>query len=206
MLKFVAVALLLAACSVWGDQCCMPKQWESFTAIENTTVVAGTIKVTQTYANESYDFDKKKFASVDAATGVRTVLDYTKHMMYTIVAKMCFTSPWPFPISSPMMHCVPDNATLLASFEMGGSGGFVIDQYDLQAFYPGFKGYMQFSRPGCLPFSHAKYFNSHEAMFGFTNVTEGIKDPSVFDIPSPPCPAMDIDSVVKPLLFEPAHP
>ncbi|XP_066264789.1 uncharacterized protein [Branchiostoma lanceolatum] len=202
MLKFVAVALLLAACSVWGDQCCTPKQWESFVGIENTTAVDGMIKVTQSYATESYDFDKKKIAVVLPAVGVRIVQDYNKHMMYTIVAGMCFTTPWP----APMVNCVPDNATLLASFEMGGSGGLMIDQYDLQAFLPGFKGYMQLSRPGCLPISQTQYFDSYVTMFGFTNVTEGIKDPSVFDIPSPPCPAMDIDNVVKPLLFEPAHP
>ncbi|XP_035663282.1 uncharacterized protein LOC118406984 isoform X2 [Branchiostoma floridae] len=203
MLKFVAVALLMTVCvfSVWGEQCCAPKQWESFVGIENTTAVDGMIKVTQQYAIESYDFDKKKIAMVFPAINMRLIQDYNKGMMYTIVAGMCFTTPWPF----PMVNCIPDNATMLASFEMGGKDGLMIEQYQLQDFLPGFNGYIQFTRPGCLPVSQTQYYESYATMFGFTNITEGIKDPSVFDIPSPPCP-MDVDNVVKPLLFEPAHP
>eukprot|EP00058_Branchiostoma_floridae_P022219 XP_002607709.1 hypothetical protein BRAFLDRAFT_82844 [Branchiostoma floridae] len=55
-----------------------------------------------------------------------------------------------------------------------------------------------YSMPRCIP-------DSYVTIFGFTNITEGIRDPSVFDIPSPPCPR-DMDNAVEPLLFGHVQP
>ncbi|XP_078582834.1 mammalian ependymin-related protein 1-like isoform X1 [Branchiostoma floridae x Branchiostoma japonicum] len=204
MLKFVAVALLVTVCvfSVWGEQCCAPKQWESFVGIENTTAVDGKIEVRQISGIESYDYDRKMIAVVIPGHFViKVIQDYNKGMMYTIVAGQCYATPWPY----PMVNCIPDNATMIEKFEIGGPNGLMIEQYQLQDFIPGFNGYIQFTRPGCIPVSQTQYYDSYVTTYGFTNITAGIKDPSVFDIPSPPCP-MDVDNVVKPLLFKPVHP
>ncbi|XP_035663250.1 mammalian ependymin-related protein 1-like [Branchiostoma floridae] len=118
-----------------------------------------------------------------------------------ITGGQCYTNPWPY----SMPRCIPDNATAIATFEMGGPDGLVVEQYDLGNFLPGFNGYMQFTMPDCLPVSQTQYYDSYVTIFGFTNITEGIRDPSVFDIPSPPCPR-DMDNAVEPLLFGHVQP
>ncbi|CAH1244367.1 Hypp7283 [Branchiostoma lanceolatum] len=155
---------------------------------------------TQLSGIRSYDFDKEKIAEVFIGHYViRVVKDYNKGVMYTMVAGQCFTTPWPYPI----VNCIPDNATMIGNFEVGGPDGLMVEQYHLNDFLPGLKGYIQFSRAGCLPVSQAQFTDTHVTKVGVANITVGIKDPNVFDVPSPPCP-MDVDSVVNQLLIKPA--
>ncbi|XP_066283520.1 ependymin-related protein 1-like isoform X3 [Branchiostoma lanceolatum] len=200
MLKLVAIAFLLGGCSVMTEACCPPKQFECTIGVQNATIRAGKLDVSTTAFMHSVDLVNKKVAYV--GQGFKMMQDYNKMMQYTISHGFCTTGK----LTTQIHNCMPANATIATSLDMGGPKGVTLDVYDIEKISPGpgllFKGTLTFNRDGCIPFSETLMTEGSIATLGYINITSGIKDPSVFDVPSPPCPK-DTDNFVNLLQEQP---
>ncbi|XP_035675380.1 uncharacterized protein LOC118415124 [Branchiostoma floridae] len=201
MLKFLAIAFLLGGCSVMVEACCLPKQFECTAGLQNATFRGGKLDVSSTVFMHSVDLVNKKVSYVGQS--FKIVQDYNKMMQYTISQWYCRVSK----LTTPIHDCMPANATIATSMAMGGPKGIMMDVYDIEKISPGarlpFKGTLSLNQEGCVPFSEILKTEGSIATLAYVNMTYGIKDPSVFDVPSPPCPK-DTDNFVNSLQQQPA--
>ncbi|KAI8485502.1 hypothetical protein Bbelb_366960 [Branchiostoma belcheri] len=177
--------------------CCTPDQWEGtiqglqgFLVDDKLGTVDGTVQI-------SYDFTNQKLALVEnlneTGTGnimVKVIQDYKKGKQYVIRGKSCMESV----LKGFVKQCIPDNATNIGSFSFGGMapGGL-----ECEAFMTTFAGMdnnyviSDVTREGCYPVTQVtvNLMREHSTMTTqiFTDITPGIKDPSVFTPPEPPC-------------------
>ncbi|XP_078595847.1 uncharacterized protein LOC144872950 [Branchiostoma floridae x Branchiostoma japonicum] len=186
MLRFLAIAFLLGGCSVVVEACCLPKQFECTAGLQNATFRGGKLDVSSTMFKHSVDLVNKKVAYVGQS--FKIVQDYNKMMQYTINFGYCTVSK----LTTPIHDCMPANATVTTSLLMGGPKGIMMDVYDIEKISPGqgllFKGTFSLNQEGCVPFSQILKTEGSIATLAYVNMAFGIKDPSVFDVPSPPCP------------------
>ncbi|XP_066283519.1 ependymin-related protein 1-like isoform X2 [Branchiostoma lanceolatum] len=199
MMKLVAIALLVGGCSVVVETCCVPKQWECIYGGQNATFMDGKIDVSATSSMHSFDFVSKKLAFI--GQDYKIVQDYNKMMQYTIIQGHCTAVK----LAAPIHNCLPASAIVASSLDMGGPNGVVIDVYDIGKIAPEYmyKGTYSVNHDGCIPFSETLMTDGSIFTLAYINITSGIKDPSVFDVPSPPCPK-DTDNFVNSLQDQPA--
>ncbi|XP_078692745.1 ependymin-related protein 2-like [Branchiostoma floridae x Branchiostoma belcheri] len=202
MLVFVAVAFLLGACSTTAapvddpTHCCMPKQWSGTMGIISGSVSGGKPSTKNQTIMEYYDYDKMKVALVDVGGTYRIVEDHNKGVSYTITSNQCTTSK----LTEKLYNCIPTNVTFLGSYTYGGPQGLKVYEYSVDTIVPGLLGRASFSVDNCLPVLETIINTGNDPYIdaiGFVNMETTIKDPSVFDVPSPPCPAdTELDNVV----------
>ncbi|XP_035677013.1 uncharacterized protein LOC118416063 [Branchiostoma floridae] len=201
MLKIVSIAFLLGGCSVLVEACCLPKQFECTIGLQNATFGGGKLDVSTTGFMHSMDFINKKVAYV--GQDFKVLQDYSKMMQYTISNGYCTVNK----LMKPIDNCISANATVATTVDMGGPKGVTLDVYNVEKISPGpgifFKGSIAFNQEGCIPFSEILMTEGSYATVSYINMTFGIKDPSVFDVPSPPCPK-DTDNFVTSLQQQPA--
>ncbi|KAI8480616.1 hypothetical protein Bbelb_416280 [Branchiostoma belcheri] len=180
-------SFLLGVCAVVVEGCCLPKQFECVVGVQNATFRAGKLDVSSTGFMHSVDFINKKVAYI--GQDFKMVQDYNKMMQYVVSQGYCIPSK----LTMPIDNCMRANATVATRLDMGGPKGVTLDVYDVETISPGpglgqYKGSYTFNRDGCIPFSQILMTEGSIATLGYVNTTFGIKDPSVFDVPSPPCP------------------
>ncbi|CAH1274169.1 EPDR1 [Branchiostoma lanceolatum] len=200
MLTFVAIALLLGATIADPVEdsnpspCCVPKQWSGTMGIVSGSVSGGKPSTMNQTIMEFYDYDKMKVALV--GDNFRIVEDYNKGVSYSIVSDQCTTSK----LTNSLFNCIPANATFLGSYQYGGPKGLKVNDYSIDSFAPGLIGRISFTADSCLPVLETVVNGGNDPYIdaiGFVNIVTSIKDPSVFDVPSPPCPKdTDLDNVV----------
>ncbi|XP_066285816.1 development-specific protein LVN1.2-like [Branchiostoma lanceolatum] len=198
MMKLVAIALLVGGCSVFVETCCVPKQFECTLGGQNATFKDGKIDVSTTSSMQSFDFVSKKIAFI--GQDFKIVQDYNKMMQYTIAKGYCAAAK----LTVPLNNCLPASVMVASSLDMGGPNGVVIDVYDIGKIASEYmyKGTYSVNQDGCLPFSQTLMTEGSISSLGYFNVTSGIKDPSVFDVPSPPC-SKDADNFANSLQEQP---
>ncbi|XP_078576814.1 uncharacterized protein LOC144862301 [Branchiostoma floridae x Branchiostoma japonicum] len=169
-------------------RCCYAKIREGMMA----TATAGPQgSMTTSVMVMSYDFSIKKVAMQEVNNKFRVVGDYNKMTQYVITPDgECTTLKLP----TEMLNCIPDNATFIDTVVYGGPHGLVLDKWALKIMEPEpIDVYVAVTRDTCVfvtevimgTISGGPLWQAIE----FSNITYAIKDPSVFNVPSPPCPA-----------------
>ncbi|XP_060599148.1 mammalian ependymin-related protein 1-like isoform X2 [Ruditapes philippinarum] len=170
--------------------CCYPVTWESVNFERDGLVGPGskTAVINEITEKLSVDGVNQRIASFSIVnTGgyqikVQILQLYNKNIMYIAEGGTCKTyklPPW-----NPI--CVPDSATLAKKTYYGFKDKVDVDIY---AVVSGPKtSYLTMTRADCVPVYQASYGQSQagsELSFKtFSDITLGIKDQSVFDIPS----------------------
>ncbi|XP_078576815.1 uncharacterized protein LOC144862302 [Branchiostoma floridae x Branchiostoma japonicum] len=191
---FVALAaILMVTCADIPPRCCFPKVWEGMMA----TVQIDSSGMKSSLMSASYDFSVDRFALQDVDMKYRIVLDFTKIIQYVITSEgLCTASKVP----NKELNCIPANATFVGSVVYGGPGGMVLDKWSYKVHYPPVTAVITVTRDTCVyvsevgsgTFSGTPFYRSDE----FSNITYAIKDPSVFNVPSPPCPSDQDNNLV----------
>ncbi|XP_066291940.1 ependymin-related protein 1-like [Branchiostoma lanceolatum] len=200
MLTFVAIAFLLGATIAAPVEdpntspCCTPKQWSGTMGSMVDSVSDGKLSTTNQTMMFYYDYNNKKTATV--GKGFRVVGDYNKMVAYNIASGTCTTSK----LTEPILNCVPTKAIFLGSYQYGGPQGVKVNEYSVDAFAPNIKGRISYTADGCIPVRETVVItgaNASAYSLDFIDIALSIKDPSIFDVPSPPCPKdTDLDNVV----------
>ncbi|XP_066286191.1 mammalian ependymin-related protein 1-like [Branchiostoma lanceolatum] len=188
--------------------CCTPDQWEGttqelqgFLVDDKLGTVYGTVEV-------SYDFTNQKLALAEnlnetgsGNTKLKVIQDYKKGTQYAIQGNSCME----FALKGSMRkQCIPDNATHIGTFSFGGMAP---DGLECDAFMTTVAGMdnvyaiSDMTRDGCYPVTQVSVnlMREHSTMTTqvFTDVTPGIKDPSIFTPPVPPCDKVVLEDTTE---------
>ncbi|XP_078576811.1 uncharacterized protein LOC144862299 isoform X3 [Branchiostoma floridae x Branchiostoma japonicum] len=200
----VIAALLVVVCAENVDvppRCCFAKTWEGMMVTAQTGPQGSMTTSTMVM---SYDISIKKVAMQEIHNKFRVVGDYNKMTQYVITPDgKCTTLKQP----SEMLGCIPDNATFIETVVYGGPHGMVLDKWALKIMgLEPLDVYLAVTRDTCVvvnevimgTISSGPLWQAIE----FSNITYAIKDMSVFNVPSPPCPAdQDLDMVTDKTSF-----
>jgi len=116
-------------------------------------------------------------------TSIRTIQDWGKEKQYMIIGGKCTVSTLAGPYTN---KCVPDDARLDLPGIMFGIGShqlafdvFTVTRGNVSASF-------DIAKSDCIPLAVNSYENDGSGMSSkvYTNLTLGIADPSVFNIPS----------------------
>ncbi|XP_078588173.1 mammalian ependymin-related protein 1-like [Branchiostoma floridae x Branchiostoma japonicum] len=193
----LVVTAMLASVSAQPQPCCTPNQWEA-TMVEaqgyvlnmEPKTLVGTVEV-------SYDFDNKKMAFNQMLNNSGTpilskvIIDYKEGKMYTISGGVCTEQDAPT-VDMPQ-QCITAGAVYERTIRLGGPDGLEVNSFGLWNVQGVAYGTAQMTSSDCLPVTEVLIAEQTGQVLGsvqaiiFDGVTTGIKDPSVFDPPSPPC-------------------
>ncbi|CAC5407934.1 unnamed protein product [Mytilus coruscus] len=172
--------------------CCGPAQWEGHEGVFAGVQVNGTGgEGKQGLLNISVDANINKVAikgySMWNGQRVKQHLlnDYSTGKSYAVYDGKCLTANLP-PYPSPgKLNCVPSDAKLVLSTYYGaGDNKYEIDVHEFMV--DGKKMELNVNKGSCVPVGEHQQLTNGFADVGFMGINEGIKDPSVFDIP-PEC-------------------
>ncbi|XP_052076423.1 ependymin-related protein 1-like [Mytilus californianus] len=174
-----------------ASSCCGPAQWEGYEGVFAGVQANGTGGEGKGLLNISVDANINKVAikgySMWNGQRVKQHLlnDYSAGNSYTAYNGKCLTAALP-PYPSPgKLNCVPYDAKLVLSTYYGaGDNKYEIDVYEFMV--DGIKIELSVNKGSCVPVGEHQQLANGFADVGFMGITEGIKDPSVFDIP-PEC-------------------
>ncbi|XP_064605785.1 ependymin-related protein 1-like [Liolophura sinensis] len=193
MLLSTVLVLAVSCVAVHSFKCCVPDQWEGVLGLTEGLVQNGQPAFVQGYVALSYDYTNKRVAEyVNLTTqGVPTlqkiIIDYNKNVMYTIKeeAKYC-RAVQPAP---PLSRCVPDTARETSRFHLGaGNNSLKVIAYEIDVPDMQITAVTSMTAQDCLPVGELMYGAANNVPFlasmGYVNIVPGIKDPSVFNVPS----------------------
>ncbi|CAC5402989.1 unnamed protein product [Mytilus coruscus] len=174
-----------------ASSCCGPAQWEGYESVSSGLQFNGTGTEGIGLLNMSVDANINKVAikGYSMWNGQRVkqhnLYDYSAGKSYSVYNGKCLKadlSPYPSP---GKINCVPSDAKLVLSTYYGtGDNKYEIDVYEYMI--DGKKMELSVNKGSCLPVGQHQQITNGFADIGFMGITEGIKDPSVFDIP-PEC-------------------
>ncbi|VDI44297.1 Hypothetical predicted protein [Mytilus galloprovincialis] len=170
--------------------CCGPAQWEGYEGVSVGLKVNGTGEEGTGLLNMSVDANINKivirgYSLWNGQQQVKQHLlyDYSAAKSYSVYYGKCSIedlAPYPGKV-----NCVPSDAKLVLSTYYGfGDNKYEIDIYEFMV--DGKKMQMSFNKETCIPVGEHQQLANGFADISFMGITEGIKDPKVFDIP-PEC-------------------
>eukprot|EP00058_Branchiostoma_floridae_P014468 XP_002599956.1 hypothetical protein BRAFLDRAFT_74078 [Branchiostoma floridae] len=175
--------------------CCTPTQWSGTLRLISSSVSGGRLSTTNQTMQYYYDYENMKVATV--GEGFRIVDDFNKMVKYSIFYGTCTTSS----LLKPLLNCVPANVSFVGSFQYGGPQGFQVNEYFDGAFGPNTTRRNAYTTDSCIPVREILVSTGQAPVVvseEFVDIVPSIEDPSVFDIPSPPCPNVtDVDSAAE---------
>ncbi|KAK3612479.1 hypothetical protein CHS0354_032095 [Potamilus streckersoni] len=184
---FIGLVLLaLAVLSSEAYRCCVPTLWEANEGMMMASSVHGKSSLEEHFTRVSFDGNQKIVAVVYLSApnqNKRIVQDFSKMTQYSIQGTECHKSilsvPW-----DP--YCIADNATLLQDFYYGTPE----NRLDAQTFSTsrfGLNGYFTVTKRECVPIALTLMGTVSGVdnfwVFGMSNFTMGIQDPSFFNVP-----------------------
>ncbi|XP_064595660.1 uncharacterized protein LOC135462193 [Liolophura sinensis] len=193
----VLLTLCLLACLGYvlghGPYCCAPDQWEGTIQMLEGYATPGHPPGAETGTTEThFDFTNQReatFSNLNAGlvnTQFRVLKDYKKQTQFTYHpdSGACEKKDLPYPL---VRTCPPYSAVKLDPVVFGGgSDKAIVDMYMLAN--PTFNETFGFTRDKCLPFTRALWGSVAGdplmQIYSYINLTIGIKDTSVFDVPS----------------------
>ncbi|XP_060578669.1 ependymin-2-like [Ruditapes philippinarum] len=177
---FIAIiSSVLAACH--ADVCCFPSQFEGH-IIDMEPTGNQNEPYTQTDIDVSFDWTKNRLRQYVAAEDYLQLQFFGKGVMYTIQNSTCKVSKlFPPPNGT---FCIPDNAKRMKSYTLGikekiSAIDYLITEKESQI--------LRTISDMCVPVADI-YFplasNDFSTIITYQNLTSGIKDEKVFDVPS----------------------
>ncbi|XP_002732744.1 ependymin-related protein 1-like [Saccoglossus kowalevskii] len=173
-------------------KCCPPKQFESTMGqFGGTCTRQGKSGIFTVYGPLHYDYSKEMVALEEYISAgeqqfkVKVIQDFNSNTQYVIMAGKCTKSDLPGSIDDT---CIPDAAEYIGT-NVYGLDALTADSYTYNAQQMGANVSVGVAVTAneCLPFGLTIFADQPQAetisFIGFMNVTLGIKDPSVFDIP-----------------------
>ncbi|XP_063414213.1 uncharacterized protein LOC134696393 [Mytilus trossulus] len=172
-----------------ASSCCGPAQWEGYEGVHAGAQVNGTGGEGRGLLNISVDANINKvvvrgYSMWNGQQVKQHILnDYSAGKKYTVYGGKCVTADLP-PYPAPgKLNCVPSDAKLVLSTYYGiGDNKYEIDVYEFMV--EGKKMEFSVTKGSCVPVGEQQQLTNGFADVGFIGLTEGIKDPSVFNIPS----------------------
>lgn len=195
----ISLLLLLPACTVGlaipltrigsaGQTCCTPDQWETRLGY----VFGGAVPYSSAYGSVSYDYtnqllaQNQTFITTDGkALSQRLLMVGKTKKMYMIdgASGRCISSDMPTGIPK---QCVPSYFNRVTTITFGDpSAGLVNAQVFQATITGGVNITLLMSQENCVPLSQtAMQPGNTLSIQSFFNLTGGIKDPSVFNVPA----------------------
>ncbi|XP_076117760.1 ependymin-related protein 1-like [Mytilus galloprovincialis] len=185
MLTFAVFAVFVQLAS----SCCGPAQWEGYEGVHAGAQINGTAGEGRGLLNISVDANINKvvvrgYSNWNGQQVKQHILnDYSAGKSYTVYGGNCVTADLP-PYPTPgKLNCIPFDAKLVLSTYYGiGDNKYEIDVYEFMV--DGKKMEFSVTKGSCVPVGEQQQLANGFADVGFIGLTEGIKDPSVFNIPS----------------------
>lgn len=178
--------------NVDGQSCCTAKQYE----IKAGGKYLDEHGLTSFYMSRlSIDFDKRQMASFDEAIekygNLSFIVDYKTMKMYTFSRKeprFCTKTDAQQIVDGP---CMPKDARFINRETLGyGNASLSVDNYGIFRRKEGESttAYIGVTTQGCVPVSFTSTTRGRQGLVDYsllyTDYNPGIKDPSVFDLPS----------------------
>ncbi|XP_070531920.1 ependymin-related protein 1-like [Ptychodera flava] len=168
--------------------CCPPTKWEGQFGelggyVTDKTKESGVFTVA---ATAHIDSDIQKVA-METARQVKIIQDYKKKIMYTIAGGNCTKTALQGTVEDDV--CIPDRAKYFTTLTYFGED-LIADDYIYDIVLHGMKltTISLVTRSSCIPMGLQGKVEAKDvkAIYsgGFFNVTLGIEDPSVFDVPA----------------------
>ncbi|XP_053390196.1 mammalian ependymin-related protein 1-like [Mercenaria mercenaria] len=187
LIFLVAVTYLVC----WADLCCFPKQWEGTLSVLMPNSSQGGL-FSQDNVDISVDMTGQRIREYVRSTGTIYLMFYKEGVGYMIDNSTCSkgsVSPWP---SGAV--CVPGDAKLLRKYQLGIKEKMnVIDYIFITNSKTSGNMLEQTVRTVtdmCQPVEdkvmrkYSEWNSTDVYTVTYENITPGIKDPSVFNIPS----------------------
>ncbi|KAL5019102.1 hypothetical protein ScPMuIL_004824 [Solemya velum] len=186
----IAFLVTLVSLASAQPKCCTVDQWE---ALESVTIAieepGSPPQITNVGLTLHYDGTNERIAAEETVTAggqisdVTVIQDYAQKTQYTITDIGCTKKK----IASFKKACVPSDATLMGNYYFG-SGNTTLNITAYQATIDKAHVTLAVTTTGCYPIEEVK-INSPSSVGGtenvnYVNVTDGIRDPSVFTPPS----------------------
>ncbi|KAL5019135.1 hypothetical protein ScPMuIL_004857 [Solemya velum] len=189
----IVVPLILAsfAATQPAPKCCTVDQWEGFESEVAGVVPQGQQAVViDAGMAVHYDGTNQKIAAEGPVTtggqtvNVNLIQDYSKKLQYVIInSNNCTKSP----LGNFKKACVPGDATLMGNYYFGGKAqNLPITAY--QMIVQNLQVQVGVTSIGCYPVEEIIVGQTGgvdvSEVFNFVNITDGVKDPSVFTPPA----------------------
>ncbi|KAL3876401.1 hypothetical protein ACJMK2_034250 [Sinanodonta woodiana] len=185
----IVLALVLVT-MVMGEGCCPYDAWEGTFGLVTGTVQDGNSHLTQSALNLHVNSAKKIIVSeggmqVDGyGFQLKAIQDYDKGTEYDIIDNKCTTKslgPW-------KSRCIPDDAQVVQNTYVGaGSEKVAVKTYLYME--DGLQVYSTVTARDCVPIMSVQSGVTSKGVSTvtvseFSGITQGVKDPSVFNIPA----------------------
>ncbi|ESO87154.1 hypothetical protein LOTGIDRAFT_154656 [Lottia gigantea] len=184
------VILLCLVASSLAEKCCVPDTWEGIQQQSVGSIKNGIPTMSEETITIHYDLTKNVAAFDESVTAngytvkVKVIMDFKAGTEYIISGNHCSKKV----IShTSRTRCVPDNAKFEGS-HFGGSGNnkVMFNSYSYQA--ANVTAHFSMTNPGCVPVSQIIYGSTNGVQYfvsqNFYDITPGVKDPTVFNVPS----------------------
>ncbi|KAK6170582.1 hypothetical protein SNE40_018942 [Patella caerulea] len=195
MLVFKLSCVLAAVLSVYSvnTPCCTDREWSADMGLTGSSFRSGFFTPLEGHSTMFYDYHGKKLTiktSLGSTYKNTVLLDYDKKREYFLVNGKCSVYELVIALRKP---CIPANATYLRESIYGfGSNTLVADVWEYVEPSNGALTRFSVTRDSCIPLIQAQY-NPHppaqpgtqtDIVYVYSNFNPGIKDRSVFDIPT----------------------
>ncbi|KAK3612477.1 hypothetical protein CHS0354_032093 [Potamilus streckersoni] len=190
MLRIVLALVLVSM--VMGEGCCPYDVWEGTLGLVTGTEEGGEAHLTLGSLNLHVNSARKVIVSevgleVDQEPfQLKAIQDYNEGTEFKIADGYCTKKQKQFPTWKS--YCIPDDAEVVQNTYIGaGSEKVAVKTYSYKE--NGLQVYSTVTARGCIPIVSVKSGRTLEGVptvtvEEFSGITQGVDDPSVFDIPS----------------------
>ncbi|XP_059179083.1 ependymin-related protein 1-like [Physella acuta] len=208
-------AVIVTLCSVvaLGYACCTPDQWEGAEASIGGWATKKRHGLLKEYIKVSYDATNNRTAAFldyvngDFSNKYQIVTRYDEGVGKLYVVDLKKDKCWTKELTRPFRKaCIPDSAKSMGEYYLGLEGGFKVSGFEVKGkSFQVFVSVQLLDNNQCVPVGETVTGSLRKADFvqnvGFINVTPGIKNETVFDIPKA-CEKMEDFSLAEELSRE----
>jgi hypothetical protein len=198
-MKAATIFLLMSSLVAIGSACCTPDQWEGLESVFGGYASRKHHGILPEYIWVSYDAANNRsaaFLAIYVDTNprpreykivIRYDNDSCEGKLYVLDVHIdkCWTKSLKYPFRKA---CIPPDAKFVGNYSLGLKGGFNVSVYDVRGRqFKAFVSVEKISETECVPVGESitgrargvDYLQAIE----FVNITPGIKNETVFDIP-----------------------